>query len=58
MTDGVTAIFFGIGVGTWVYTKVSHSSGGNYTQSYTVAGVVGLFATGVFYMLIKQVFHF
>jgi len=57
MTDSITSILFGIGVGTWVYTKVMHSTGGNYKSSYIVAGIIGVFAGGLFYLAISHLFH-
>jgi predicted MFS family arabinose efflux permease len=58
MSAGVTAFIFGIGVGTWIYTKMMHNTGGDYKNSYIVAGVLGFFAAAIFFWIAKAFFHF
>jgi hypothetical protein len=44
MGTGMIAFFMAAGVSAWVYSKVSRTSGGNYTSSITVAAIAGIFA--------------
>ncbi len=41
----LVALLVGVGVGTWVYTKILRSTGGNTKSTLIVAGVTGV---GVF----------
>jgi hypothetical protein len=53
MSALLIAFLFGIGVGGWVYSKMSHRTGGNYKSSLTVAAIVGLAGLLVIYILLK-----
>ena len=44
MPPAVVALLFAIGAGTWVYTKVMRSTGGNTQNAAIVACVAGIFA--------------
>ena len=57
MSYGFVALLFGIGCGTWVFSKMSHRTGNNYTNSLVVAGVAGVFAAAALFMFMKSVFH-
>ncbi len=47
----LVAFFVGLGFGTWVYTKIIRSTGGNTKSALTVAGISGLGAFVVIYLL-------
>ncbi len=42
MSNVMIGLFFGIGLGGWVYAKVQRSTGGNTTNSVAVAAGAGL----------------
>jgi len=52
MSNFLTALIFGIGVGAWVYNKAQRRSGGLTQQSLIVGGIVGFIAWLVFFTLI------
>ena len=58
-SDLVIAIFIGLGIGTWVFTKVQRSSGGNTKSSATAGAVAGVFSIVILTIVIQFVFkHF
>lgn len=44
MPPFLIAFLFGAGFGTWVFTKVQRSSGGNTQSSGVTAAIAGIFA--------------
>jgi hypothetical protein len=57
MGDGVTALIFGVGAGTWTYGRLMRTT--NNTQSSLTGGAaVGLVGFVVVFTLLKYVFHF
>ncbi len=47
------ALIVGVGVGTWVYGRVAHSTGNNTQTSLTVAGIAAAGAFFVIFMLAR-----
>jgi hypothetical protein len=56
MSDGITAIIFAAGFGTWVYSKMMHSTNSQHS-ALTGATVSGVIAFVVIYTLMKYIFH-
>jgi len=54
----LAAIFFGVGLAGWTYSKTAHHTG-NASPANTLigAGVVGLIAFIFFFTLLKYVLH-
>lgn len=57
MTDGFTAIIFGVGFGTWVFSHMMHSTMRTST-SVIAGGACGVAGFIVIFTLMKFVFHF
>lgn len=57
LSDGLTALLFGVGFGAWVYYKVSRTSGGHHQSSVTAGLAAGLGGFFVIFTLLKLVLH-
>lgn len=55
-SNTVVGLLAAIGLGTFVYTKVSRSTGGNTKNALVVAGFAGLFAFIVVLILLESLF--
>jgi ABC-type multidrug transport system permease subunit len=56
MADWLISAMFAIGVGTWVYVKISKRSN-NPSSSYTTAFFVGAIAFIVLFTFLKYILH-
>lgn len=56
MSDGITATIFAAGFGTWVYSKMMHSTNST-RNSLTGATVSAVIAFVVIFTLMKYIFH-
>lgn len=54
MTDGITSLFFAVGVGAWIYAKLSRSTGGNAKNSLAAALLAGGGAFLFLFTLLKM----
>lgn len=50
----MVSLFAGIGIATWVYTKIMRSTGGNNQNSLIVAGSAGLGAFTVMMIIMSK----
>lgn len=58
MSDTLVAIFFGVGVSGWLYSKLSHRTGNAVPKTtYLTAGFIGLIAAIVIFTVFKFVLH-
>ena len=57
MTDGFTALIFGVGAGGWVYAQAMRSTK-HQTTSLITAGVAGVAGFIVIFTLMKYVLHY
>lgn len=55
MSPAVVAFMFAVGVGTWIYTKVMRTTGGNTQNSAIVAVISGIFAFVIFLLILNTV---
>lgn len=55
MPPAVVALMFAAGAGTWVYTKVLRSTGGNTQNALIVAGISGAFAFAIMLIVLGYV---
>lgn len=55
MPPTVVALFFAIGAGTWVYTKLSRTTGGNTQNSAIGAAIAGIFAFVIMLLILGAV---
>jgi hypothetical protein len=59
MSNGLVALFFGVGVGGWAYAQLARRSGNaNPSSTVIAAGFLGLVAAIFIFTLFKFVFHF
>lgn len=56
MSNGLVGLFAGIGAAGWVYAKMSRRTGGNTQTALIVAGVAGIFAFGIVFLLLGAFF--
>ena len=58
MFSNVTVgLLFAVGFGTWVYSRMYHSTGGRNRDALIVAGVAGGFAFLLVILLLSVFFH-
>ncbi len=55
MPPVVVALLFAVGAGTWVYTKIMRSTGGNTKNSAITAGIAGIFAFVIMLLILNTV---
>ena len=55
MSNGLIAFMMGIGVATWVYSKMYSRTGGNSQSAGVVAGVAGLAAAGLMFLILAMI---
>jgi len=55
MPPAVVALLFAIGAGTWVYTKVMRTTGGNTKNAAIVACISGAFAFVVLLLILNTI---
>lgn len=55
MPPMVVALLFAVGLGTWAYTKIMRSTGGNIQSSAITAGIAGLFAFVIMLMILNSI---
>jgi hypothetical protein len=54
----LASLFFGVGAGGWVYTKLAHRTGNaNPSSTFGLAAVFGGIAFIFFFTLLKYVLH-
>jgi hypothetical protein len=59
MSDGLVALFFGVGVGGWAYSQLARRGGSaNPGNTAIAAGAAGLVAAIFIFTLFKFVLHF
>lgn len=56
MSNALTGLLFGIGLGGWIYTMMMRQSGGQTQTSIIVAAVAGLIGFFVVYTTLGLVF--
>lgn len=58
MSDTLVAIFFGAGVGGWIYSKLArHNGGANPSSTLMAAGFIGLVAAIIIFTVFKFILH-
>lgn len=55
MPPAVVAFFFAAGAATWIYTKLSRSTGGNTKNSLIASGILGVLAFVVMLIILNTV---
>ncbi len=55
MPPAVVALLFAVGAGTWVFTKVQRSTGGNTQNAAITAGIAGAFAFVVLLLILNTI---
>jgi hypothetical protein len=55
MSNGLVAFMMGIGVATWVYSKMYGRTGGNSQSAGIVAGIAGLVAAGIMLIVLAMI---
>lgn len=55
MPPAVVALLFGVGLSTWVYTKVMRTTGGNTKNSLVVVAVTFLFSFIGFWLILNAI---
>lgn len=50
-----TALMLSVGAGTWIYTKMIRSTGGNTQSALTVAAISGGLLLGISYFIFKSI---
>jgi hypothetical protein len=57
MPDWIVGLLLSVGAGTWLYAKINRSSGGVHpSQSFAIAGIVGVIIFAATLMLLKALF--
>ena len=57
MSNALTGLLFGIGLGGWAYTVMMHRNGGQVQPSLFVAGAAGLAGFFVVYTTLGLIFQ-
>ena len=55
MSNGLIAFMMGIGVATWVYSKMYSRTGGNSQNASIVAAIAGVAAAGLMLMVLAMI---